>query len=329
MAVKPVLLNSSNWDIGFKAQFNTGYIDKYLDGFRSHDDYNINDANLTVASPYGVNFTAGIVSNIFGLEKTNVTEGDFSSLSKSISSQLIEPRTNTIAALTAGLGDPQSFTAGVSERPNLGFDDGCCCCCCGGGSNLDAILQYQLVDDRWRASVGSQIGPMDYGDGIKYLINVNAEYRPAPTSNLRLGVNADALWGNFSNRVSREEITSIPTSTWFNTEMNADLYAGYTFCPCVQTLGRVGYFHSNRNIWEDFFMSESGSSTSLTTDNSGYLNLLDADVGLIFRPFAETRYGSGLQIEPQVRFQHADQRVFNSERQYNQASALIDVRYVF
>jgi hypothetical protein len=321
-AYKPVLLGGDSWDYGLKVQYNMGYDDKLLGGLRNKDQYNLTEANITIASPYKINFTAGQIPDLFSIESVNRTQGPFSSLDLSASRLLIEPRYNTVAVLTGDLGNNRSLTGGVSEKPNYGLAD--CCCDIGSGvqiqavdrrgTDLNGILQYRSIQDNYRYSVGAEIGPMGgpTHDNMQYLLNTNGEFEP--TSKLRLGWDASVLWG--------ERGSSSTIDKYFNGEENFEAYMGYQFCPYCEGIGRTGFFHSDKGLLPQT------SNTITDTFDSGSVNVWDVDLGLIWTPFADKQYFNTMQLIPQFHYQDANKRVFGAGSAW-QTSYELDLRFQF
>jgi len=204
------------------------------------------------------------------------------------------PFTQTGILASYSLTDQWSITGGVTRGWDQAFED-----------NNDAIDFLGQV--KWAASkdttliLNVSIGPQrtDNNDDYRYVFDLIGTH--AVSDQLTLAVNADVGWED-------DAATDGGTGTWYGVAG----YVGYKLTDMFTLNGRA-----------EWFDDADGARTGLD------MNLFEVTVGVAIKPLPKDRWGQWLQIRPELRWDHADDEVFNDFDDKDQFTFGVDVLFAY
>jgi len=204
------------------------------------------------------------------------------------------PFTHTGIIASYNLTDQWSITGGITRGWDQAWED-----------NNDGIDFLGQV--KWAASkdttliLNVSIGPQrtDNNDDYRYVLDLVASH--AVSDQLSLAVNADFGWED-------DAALDGDTATWYGVAG----YVGYKLTDMFTVNGRLEWFRDN-----------DGARTGLD------INLYEATVGLAIKPLPKDKWGQWLQIRPELRWDHADEDVFNDFSDEDQFTFGVDVLFAY
>ena len=204
------------------------------------------------------------------------------------------PFTHTGLMASYSLTDQWSVMAGFSRGWDQAWED-----------NNDAIDFIGYV--KWAASkdttlvLNVSIGPerANNNDDYRYVLDLVGTHQVS--DQLSLAVNADIGW---------EDNAALDgdTAMWYGVAG----YVGYKLTDMFTLNGRA-----------EWFDDADGARTGLE------INLYEVTVGVAIKPLPKDKWGQWLQIRPELRWDHADEDVFNNFDDKDQFTFGVDVLFAY
>jgi len=300
--------SKGKFDIGFHVEAVYGrdayftHSDGMLDNdnhFPQHGEevsFDLPQAYLTFAIPVGSGLTikAGKFVTLFGIETINPTGNLLYTHSYEFSYGI--PFTQTGILASYNLTDKLALTAGFTRGWNSSTSD------YNGAIDFLGEAVYTW-SDKLSLTANLGIGPEYPQDNADYSVvpEVIAAYKLSD----QLTVDGDVLYG-FANNISQ----------WFGIAG----YAGYTFSSMISLNGRIEYYHD-------------GHGATSGGDGSGRdVNIWEATAGVAVTPLPDNEWLRTLVIRPEVRFDWADEAMFdsfNASGKFNQFTVACDLIWSF
>jgi hypothetical protein len=304
-------LSKGQWDLGGVIEMGYGrdYFYTHSNGmFDNHnkqggtgndDQFDITQLYGQVGIPVGTGLTVefGKFVDFLGIEKIDPTENIFYTHSYAFSYG--EPFTVTGIFGSYTFSDPTNpnattLTAGISRGWNQSIYDN--------NGDIDGIVQLKsrLGSVGWTLNL--MVGPegvLPYGppDHSHWWITPEA----IVTWNLsdQLSLSGDFLYGDYPS-----------VTQWFS----AAFYAQYKFDPHASIGTRAEYYHDGRGV---------------TTGVGGTdINYIEVTLGTTVTPLPDSPFLQTFQIRPEIRWDAADQEVFDFSHR-NQVTASLDILYKY
>ena len=316
-----VNLAKGDWDAGFLIEagygsdffytHSNGILDQHnkQGGTGDQDQLDLLQAYVQLGIPLGNGITleAGKFVQLLGYEKIDPTQNIFYTHSYTFSYGKPYTMTGVFASYDfteIGSQDHLIITGGTSMGWNQSIDNN--------NGDLDGIIQAKFstsgIDFIGTILFGPEgvlpYGPADHADWWTV---------PEFTVNWRVSdqflLGLDLLYGDAPGAVPNSA-GFYEAAQWFG----ASGYAKYQLDPHMALSTRVEYYHDGHGF---------------TTGIGGTdINYGEVTMGTELTPFPDSPFLDGLSFRPEVRFDWADQRVFDFAN-YTQTTASIDVYYKF
>jgi len=249
--------------------------------FDHNEEFDLTQAYGQVALPVGsgLTITAGKFVTLLGYETINPTMNMLYSHSYLFGYAI--PFTQTGGMAKYNITKDVSLTLGFSRGWEQTNHDN--------NGSIDGFGQLSWnVNDKLSIAVNAICGPEQANDSSHYrtVIDVTATYKMG--DNTTLGMNADYGYG--SREGSDVGFGGTPgTGDWWG----AAVYFQQVFDPHVSLNVRAEYFNDDDGC--------RGLGTSVE----------ELTVGLAIKPMPDNQWASGLVFRPEVRWDHADDQIFN------------------
>ncbi len=264
-----------------------------------NEQFDLVQANVQMAIPVGsgLTVTAGKFVTLLGYETINPTTNAFYSHSYMFGFAI--PFTNTGVIGKYNITKDVAFTLGItrgweqSSNDNNGSPDGI------------GQLSWQ-VNDKLDIIVSAICGPEQDNDTGHYrsVVDVVATYQLG--DNTKLGFNADYGYGSREgNDVGFDGLPG--TADWWG----AAIYVSQKFDS-----------HFTFNLRAEYFNDDDGARGLDTAAT-------ELTAGLAITPFPNNQWASGLLFRPEIRWDHANNDIFNDAGKDNQYTVGGDLIYAF
>ena len=302
---RPVVVGPDQWDIGGRVEWiwggdarlmhSVGLFDYY--GFDDGPDnqFDLNQAYIDVNVPVGkgLRLRAGKFVTLLGYEVINPTGNPLYSHSYLFGYAI--PFTHTGLLATYQATDKLAVNAGITRGWDTALEDN--------NDTVDFLggLTY-TVSDRTTLTANLVTGPDQPGDNGNWRSVLDLILSTTVSENLTVAVN-----GDYGYEADSDFSVSGSDAQWFG-------LAGYLSQKlndqCTLN-GRLEYFNDQDGA------RIGGTSTSW----------YEATLGVALKPMPDHDFGQNLVIRPEVRFDYAEDPVFNGD--YNQFTFGIDAYFTF
>jgi len=253
--------------------------------------FDLDQAYLTFAIPVGSGLTvkAGKFVTLFGIETINPTGNLLYTHSYEFSYGI--PFTQTGILASYNLTDKLALTAGITRGWNQSSSDN--------NGAIDFLGEAVYTwSDKLTFTANLAVGPEAFHDNADYFLvpEVIAAYKMSD----QLTVDGDILYG-FANNIAQ----------WWGIAG----YADYAFSSMFSLNARIEYYHDGKG------------ATTGTGDGSD-VNIWEATAGVAITPLPDNEWLRTLVLRPEVRFDWADQGVFDFTK-FNQLTVACDLIWSF
>lgn len=299
----PVLGYADKLNVGFKVEWLYGYdarfihanglLDHYVDDTSRNEEFDLTQAYVTVGVPVGNGLlvTGGKFVTLLGFETINPTINPLYSHSYLFGFAI--PFTHTGVTARYDFTDRLNVTAGVVRGWEQALQDN------NEGESFIGQVGY-TVSDRLNLILTGITGPeqADVDGNFRTVIDLIAAYKFS--DELTLALNADYGY---------EDDAAIggDQAQWYG----AAGYASYALNERCAVNARAEWF------------SDKDGARGLGT------NVYEATLGLAIKPFPENDLGSNLVFRPEIRYDYAQEGVFDDGTDHDQFTIGADVIFTF
>lgn len=302
---RAVVVSPDQWDLGGRVEWIWGADSRLIHSFGLFDYYgfdngpdnqwDLNQAYVDFAVPVGngLRVRAGKFVTLLGAEVINPTGNALYSHSYLFGYAI--PFTHTGVLGTYQASDALTINAGFTRGWDTTLED------TNGTVDFLGGVAYKF-SEQTNLVVNLVTGPDQPGDNGNWRSVVDVVLSHKPTDDVTLTLNSD--YGYEANSVSS---VSGSDAQWFGLAG----YASKTLNDNCTLNGRLEYFNDQDGA------RIGGTSTSW----------YEATVGVAIKPLPDHTWGQNLVIRPEVRFDYAEDPVFNGD--YNQFTFGIDAYFMF
>jgi hypothetical protein len=296
--------SKGKFDVGFHVEWiyggdsrlihSNGLMDNGGPGDGPDEQFDLNQAYLTLAIPLGkgVTVTVGKFVTLLGYEYINPTLNPLYSHSYLFGFAI--PFTHTGVLAKYNFTDKLAVTAGITRGWEQSLKDN--------NDAIDATAQIAYtVSDKCTASLTAISGPEETGDNSHYRTVVDGIVTYKFGDNLSVALNGDYGWE------AADAATGGHVAQWFG----GAGYVAYTLDSHFTINGRVEYFNDDNG------------ARGLGTE------VYEATLGLAIKPLPNDQYGSGLIFRPELRWDYANDAIFDDANAHDQFTFGADVIYAF
>ncbi|HEX3358619.1 MAG TPA: porin [Tepidisphaeraceae bacterium] len=264
-----------------------------------NEQFDLVQANVQLAIPVGtgLTITAGKFVTLLGYETINPTGNPLYSHSYMFGFAI--PFTNTGVIGKYNLTKDIALTLGMTRGWEQTSKDN--------NGSVDGIGQLSwAVSDKFNIIVSAICGPEQDSDSSHYrsVIDVIATYQLG--DNTKIGLNADYGYGSRQgNDVGFDGKAG--TADWWG----AAVYVSQKFDS-----------HFTFNVRAEYFNDDDGARGLDTA-------VTELTAGLAITPFPDNQWASGLLFRPEIRWDHANNEIFNDGGDKNQYTVGGDLIYAF
>jgi hypothetical protein len=303
-----VLGYKTKWNFGFKAEVMYGYdargihsnglFDHYLDDKNRNEEWDVTQAYFTIGAPVGggLLITAGKFVTPLGLEVINPTQNPLYSHSYLFTAAI--PFTHTGVMAKYNFDENFFVYGGVHRGWEQSLED----------NNDDAVSLLGGFGYTWTPSHGAPINFAVNATSGPEQANVQGNWRTvvdliASTKvgdQLTLSANAD--YG-----IEDDAAPDGSQAQWYGVAV----YAGYEISKMF-----------TMNMRGEWFNDKDGARGLGT-------NVYEATLGVSIKPFPDNALGSNLVIRPEVRYDYAEEALFDSGTDHQQFTVGVDAIFAF
>ena len=302
---RTVDVTKGKWDLGGRMEWiygadaglihSNGLFDWY-DGSRSPENqFDLNQAYLDLAIPVGngLRLRGGKFVTLMGQETINPTTNALYSHSYLFGFAI--PFTHTGVMGTYALNDNWTVEGGFFRGWEQSAEDN------NDSLSFHAKVAYTSTDKTWGAILQAVTGPerADSNSDYRTVIDAILTLTPDPNGPWTFAVNGDYGW--------EASVPGIGDSQWYGVAG----YAGYKVNSMFTVNGRGEWFND-----------EDGARGLGTT-------VYEATLGLAITPFPNDALGSNLKIRPEIRYDYAQDDLFNGGADRDQVTVGIDAYFTY
>ena len=253
--------------------------------------FDMDQAYLTFAVPVGSGLTvkAGKFVTLFGEETINPTNNYLYTHSYEFSYGI--PFTQTGILASYNLSDKLSLTGGITRGWNQSSSDN--------NGAIDFLGEAVYTwSDKLTLTANLAVGPEAFHDNADYFLvpEILGSYKLSD----QLTLVGDVLYG-FANNIAQ----------WWGIAG----YADYAYSSMFSLNARLEYYHD-------------GNGATTGTGNGSDVNFWEVTGGVAVTPLPDNEWLRTLVVRPEVRFDWADQGVYDFSK-FNQFSAAVDLIYSY
>lgn len=302
---RSVELNADHWDFGGRVEFIWGGDPRFIhslglfdyQGFDNGTDnqFDLNQAYVDINAPVGngLRVRMGKFVTLLGYEVINPTGNPLYSHSYMFGYAI--PFTHTGIVATYKVNDQLTVNAGVTRGWDTTLEDN------NGALGFLGSAAFTL-SDKTAFSVNVVAGPDQAGNNNDWRTVIDAVLTHKISDDLTVGLNAD-----YGYEADSAASVSGSDAQWFGV-------AGYLSKTLNKSL--------TLNARAEYFNDQDGARIS-GTSTSWY----EATLGVAIKPMPDDPVGQNLVLRPEVRFDYAEEPVFNGD--YNQFTFGIDAYFTF